>query len=85
MNVNGFKWWRMDSNGMFMPCPSGAGQLAIYLGCAQDTNQLPDTTLGKTLGKYIENTQGKTLEKHWASLPYIWGQKHWGKYTGKKH
>ena len=65
MNVNGFKWWRMDSNGMFMPCPSGAGQLAIYLGSAQDTNQLPATTLGKNIGENIlkihrKNT-GKTL------------------------
>ena len=55
----------MDSNGMFMPCPSGAGQLAIYLGSAQDTNQLAATTLGKNIGENIlkihkENT-GKTL------------------------
>ena len=31
-DVNGFKWCGMDWNGMFMPCPSGAGWLPIYLG-----------------------------------------------------
>ena len=60
-NVNGFKWCGMDSNGMFMPCPSGAGQLAIYLGSAHDTNRLPATTLGKIYWKY-------TGEKRWKRV-----------------
>ena len=46
VNANRFKWCGMDSNGMFMPCPSGEGQLAIYLGvCSR--HQLPATTSGK--------------------------------------
>ena len=44
-----------------MPCPSGAGQLAIYLGSAHDTNRLPATTLGKIYWKY-------TGEKHWKRV-----------------
>ena len=38
MNVNGFKWCGMDSNGMFMRCPNGHRLLAIYPTSAQDTN-----------------------------------------------
>ena len=72
------KWCGMDWNGMFMPCPSGAVRLAIYLGSAEDTNQLPDTTLGKNnrkihcsaLGQNWETKIGEKIRKHMKEETY---------------